>query len=280
MGRQTVRQQTRANVRHRSGTSNPRQTRAGRSNSPLSQPHPRRSRPPGLTSLLKQSHHPGFLLVFGLWAILLVAATLAARSLLDPTVVSPATVSSAPAVPSTAEAPPESGISPSPPAEPIPGRSTNGAIDFEQTGLPGAALDDRDFYQPSQAPSLLIVLLGATALSMAISGVLVSHALRPHRPIPRLESKSGRPPVVKSAALKQLAAATSPEVQPAPIAQPALVQTMAQTTVQTTSNPKTAEATTPAIVTVLPSDQSSPLDWDEPSLADSLDLRQQQSLPS
>jgi len=296
MDRQTVRQRTRSSGRHRSGTANPHQTRSGHSAAPSqarshsqARSQSRHSHVPKSASPQKRSPYPLILFVFGLWTVSLAMAALAARSLLDPTVsspdlVSPSAVSSAPAAAPARPAvkAPEAvlpSISPSSVSEPSrndpPSPLADGAIAFDQTALPGAALDDRDFYQPSGTNLLPILALGTLTVSVAISWVLVLRILRPRRSPPMLQRSSGKPSTAKSAALKQLPAALSQPVIDPP---KAAVQENSEAPPKATKD--AVETAMPAIVTVLSSEQGLPLDWEEPSLADSLDLRHRQSFSS
>lgn len=283
MNRQTARQRTAADGRHRSGTRKRSQSRSHQPANPsqaVASPdsQSRQADPLKSAASRKRSPHSGLLLVLGLWTISLVSAALAARSLLDPTVVGtsnfsgsnrsnlPSIQSSNPAAPASApiapSAPDASGSEDS--SAPV-----NESIAPNPTNLPGAALDDHGFYQPSGINPLPFLAMGVTTLSMAMSWVLVSRSLRSHRPTPRLEGRSGKPMALKTTAVKQPPAATAPAMPPAIVTQPFAQNPHSQTS-----------AAAPAIVTVLPGNQSHPLDWDEPSLADSLDLRQRRSLPS
>lgn len=263
MDRQTVRQQTGVEVRHRSGTSRRLQPLAGcykqaAVKSP-SQAQFARSSP----RQRKRAHSPWLLFVFGLWVVSLASAVLATRSLLDPNVAS----SSFAGI--TAIEGPEAAVSPSEPvaASPV----------TEESNLPGAALDESYFYQPPETGHLPIVALGSIALSCAMGCILVSRALHPRRSPPRLLHRSAKPGDAQHTAAKshrqgRATSAAEPPATPVPQMPPMLPA-------QIVHPPRDeGKPATPAIVAVLPADQAVPLDWKETSLADSLDLRQRQSL--
>jgi hypothetical protein len=93
----------------------------------------------------------------------------------------------------------------------------------------------------SSDPALPLVSFGAIAASCALGCLLLSRTARP-APYP-VQYK-----------------------EPTPTALPQPVE------------PESSDTAQPSAVTVLPKQQNHPLDWDEPSLADSLDLRQRRPL--
>jgi hypothetical protein len=111
--------------------------------------------------------------------------------------------------------------------------------------------------QAGERQTLPLLSLGAIAFSCAIGCLLLSRRLHPRQPTRRLEFSASS----RAGATRRLADSTSPK------ANSSLQQPSSQT-----------HATNSVPVTVLPPDQSHPLDWDEPSLADSLDIRQKRPL--
>lgn len=290
MDRQTVRRQTGAEVSHRPGISGRLQPSASRSSrrtakSPsqassaqTSSSHTAPSHTAPSMRQRKRAHPPWLLFVFGLWVVSLASAVLATRSLLDPTASSNPVASSPAAQPTIAE---------TVPLLPAPLAADPASEQTAPSALPGAALDDRYFYQSPETGHLPLVALGSIAVSCAMGCILVSRALYPRRSPPRLQYRSGKPASGQSTAAKLQAQTNQQSQEP-----PATKRFPAATAPQSSPSPAQSiqparivhqpadesKAATPASVTVLPADQTVPLDWEEPSLADSLDLRQRHSL--
>lgn len=110
-----------------------------------------------------------------------------------------------------------------------------------------------------EGQTLPIVSLGAIALSCAAGCLLFSQRLSPRQPTKRLEFSSAS----RKTPTRQFTSSV-----------------MSETKLKPQQHPDSGiQAIVPsAAVTVLPSNQSHPLDWDEPSLADSLDIRQRRPL--
>lgn len=123
---------------------------------------------------------------------------------------------------------------------------------------------------PSQPPiaeqkeeALPLLSLGAIALTCTLGCLILSQTFRStgYQSIQRKTSK------IKSASLPPLA---QPDRQKS-------LETTDNTSSGTTSRSQPTSSSA-ASVTVVPKQQNHPLDWDEPSLADSLDLRQRRPL--
>lgn len=286
MDRQPVRQRTESGVLQRSGQPQQRQsarsaTAATAAKAPANPAFTRLSRQQSDPELIQTAARPetrpktrpeirpelrrrqrfrfSFLLfVLGLWSVSLITTVWATRSLLDPTLSS----TDFP-VAADLENPLANAEAPSPEANPAPPAPI---------APPEAVLDNSYFYPPAEAEHLPIAALGMIAFSCAMSCILVSRALHPRRSPPRLQGRSAKRTAKPT--LKQLPAAVESPPQPAIAKQPVPAVEIIEMT-----GGETAPAAAPAAVTVLPANQSLPLDWDEPSLADSLDLRRRQSLP-
>lgn len=283
MGRQSIRQQAESNVHRRSAAPQRSQTRMGNApetgtrpanqaahtaSSPQKRPQSRSQKSPqnpAHRSPQARSPRPWLLLVFLLWGISLAMAMMATRALLDPTLASSSGIPFG--IPSETPSETSSGI---------PSEANSVPAETAPEALPPVALDESYFYQPTADNHLPIVALSSTAISCAMSCILVARMLQPRRSPPQLRSRSKKRTAPKSPPVQppQLPAAKAPASQSAatkpPLALPAAV---GRTT------PQKSEAAQPAIVTVMPANQSVPLDWEEPSLADSLDLRQRRVLP-
>jgi hypothetical protein len=107
--------------------------------------------------------------------------------------------------------------------------------------------------------SLPILSLVAIALSCAVGCMIILQALKPRRPPERSHSSAFSKP---AASRRSKALGTRAVSKFQQTIQPQLV----------------ASADSAIIPSVVPSDISQPLDWDEPSLADNLDLRQRRPL--
>jgi hypothetical protein len=101
-----------------------------------------------------------------------------------------------------------------------------------------------DLIQQESNPAVPLLSFGAIALSCALGCLLLSKTARP----------TSYPVRYK-------------EPEPTALPQPSIAEF---------NNPDDSEPSKP--VTVVPKQQNHPLDWDEPSLADSLDLRQRRPL--
>lgn len=124
-----------------------------------------------------------------------------------------------------------------------------------------ASVQDRSNLTPGKAKeSLPLFALGTVALSCAIGCLLLSYRFSSRSPKeqPRLPSRPPRLPR-PSAEAQRPRAASAVEITPS----------------QARSTPADASAVT---VAVLSSQESHPLDWNEPSLADRLDIRPQRPL--
>jgi hypothetical protein len=128
---------------------------------------------------------------------------------------------------------------------------------------------------------------GALLLSCATGCLLLSQWLKPNtsRRVSRRSRSTRRAHQVPTQSPCQLQVPSSPavlnlpeakpQVQPLPLAaQSSFVLSNSQPRQQETSPTPATEVS----ITIVPVDQSHPLDWDEPSLADSLDLRQRRPL--
>ena len=123
--------------------------------------------------------------------------------------------------------------------------------------LPGVSLGEVQSSSKSQGNDLPFVALGAIAFTCATGCLMIARTLQPRRATKNLHSPIS----------SQTQSSAEPTIAPFPVppAQP-----------EANDSPNAV----PATVTVLPMEQGHPLDWDEPSLADSLDLRQQHSASS
>ena len=135
-------------------------------------------------------------------------------------------------------------------SQPIEGSQTAAAA--KPSEPPGVPLGGIQSPPQKQGEDLPFIALGTIALTCATGCLVVTRALQPRRPIKQLHSRASVQP---HPALEK-ALSPSPSLPPA--------------TAEVVDSP---DATVSA--TVLSAEQSHPLDWDEPSLADSLDLRQQ-----
>lgn len=110
-----------------------------------------------------------------------------------------------------------------------------------------------------ESQSLPFVTWAVVALGCAIGCTLISRGLKPYQPIKRMEfASSARHPARRSSN------SSGPKSDS---------KSSAESAASSADQPAV-----PVAATVLPHDQSYPLDWDEPSLADSLDLRQRRPL--
>lgn len=119
--------------------------------------------------------------------------------------------------------------------------------------LPGVSLSEVQSSK-HQGDDLPFVALGAIAFTCATGCLMITRTLQPRRSTKNLHSH------LSSQSQNNLEQSAPPSQVPS--AQP-----------EATDSSDVASAN----VTVVPVEQGHPLDWDEPSLADSLDLRQQHS---
>jgi hypothetical protein len=136
---------------------------------------------------------------------------------------------------------------------------------------PEDARDDRSrlsrleaYSQSEPQEKLPLFALGAVALSCAIGCLWLSYRLaaRPPKVQTRLPARTPRLPRA-STATQQSARSSTNQSSKAPLPE---------------MRSNDADASTPAVTVILSSQESHPLDWDEPSLADNLDIRQQRPL--
>jgi hypothetical protein len=134
-------------------------------------------------------------------------------------------------------------------SQPVEGSQAAAAKPSEPPGIPLGGIQSPPQKQGEDLP---FIALGTIAITCATGCLVVTRALQPRRPIKQLHSRASAQP---HPALEKA-------ISPASSLPPA--------TAKVVDSP---DATVSA--TVLSAEQSHPLDWDEPSLADSLDLRQQ-----
>lgn len=139
--------------------------------------------------------------------------------------------------------------------------------------------------QTNQRPEAVSPLsaIGPILFSCAAGCFLLSQWLKPQPPIKAVKrSKPGKIPSQRPH-LKQSVSCSTDTIAPKPdlLLLPAATQHLPvanYSSYQTAEPQSTENSTSEAVVSVVPADQSHPLDWDEPSLADSLDLRQRRPL--
>lgn len=255
--------------------------------------------------LMHLLYHHSPLLVVGLWAILIGSAVAAWTSITDPDASVPLLPPTS--TPPLADAPPpaRSPANPSPPeaavsapAAPSPSwhsHEDTAASQLTPTAIP-APQAASPALRPSQQPTAPespspVLALWMLALSCATGCLLLFQWTKPRR---------ARTPILVSDKGTQLTASRSqPMNQPSPQLRPlpeASVSTSMPAEAQPTSSTSPAsisftiqppprqlspDSATPAqevAVTIVPPEHSHPLDWNEPSLADSLDLRQRRPL--
>jgi hypothetical protein len=253
---------------------------------------------------LLQRH--SFLLLMIALAILIGAATAAVRTILDPNASIPYSVAHANGQPASAPsvslptATPQVSLSPSLLPE-LPSQSTAPA--------PTAQRNVNRHPQSSPSP---ISAGGILLLSCATGCFLLSQWVKPRastRSHPRatgLVKSETAPPSTASPPLPSTEANSASEFTQLPISQPSFLVSKLQppstAAAVTSSKPSVdpvnlvnpvnpvnsvdsataaelpVEVPVETSVTVVPADRDHPLDWDEPSLADSLDLRQRRPL--
>ncbi|NJR65095.1 MAG: hypothetical protein HC772_06880 [Leptolyngbyaceae cyanobacterium CRU_2_3] len=106
----------------------------------------------------------------------------------------------------------------------------------------------------TEQQSLPLASLAAIALSCAIGSVILLQGLKPRRPTRQIRAPLPKSRVSKSNSYSAASSKSSFKFQ------------------------QTVSSTSEAILSVVPPDTSHPLDWDDPSLADSLDIRRQKPL--
>ncbi|HEY9641743.1 MAG TPA: hypothetical protein V6C57_14745 [Coleofasciculaceae cyanobacterium] len=120
----------------------------------------------------------------------------------------------------------------------------------------------------TEPASLPIQSLVAIGLSCAIGCLIILQWLKPSRPAKRMQPPALSNPSSARASARQRTASSRTS------------SATAQRTVSPPSaSPQAASSTSPNhSISVVPADLSHPLDWDDPSLADSLDIRQKKPL--
>lgn len=227
-------------------------------------------------------HRHTVLLLLLAWAGAIGATTAAIRSIVDPDASVPTSLLPT-RLPETSRQTPIA--LPSPPS-PVP-------------VIPAPPITTQKQPDPSSplAP-VSVMILSCAAGCFLLSRCLTRSVAKPVRPMRSSQPSPQRkvtqpeplimPPAVSSLPIPSLPVSPSPAIPAIPIlpAPPAQTQ-LAELTVEpvVTVEPVAlgpaeppADAVPEVTVTVMPSDHSHPLDWDEPSLADSLDLRQRRPL--
>lgn len=250
-----------------------------------------------------------FLLWLAVWAILVGTATAALMSLVDPNAsVRYGAASKPPSVQLVPQ--PQNLHSPIPQSQSqVPSQLSPMPENTEQVQRPSnlskSIVSKTNQLDRSVAPPSPVFAIAAIMLSCAGGCFLFSQWLKPQssrkrarRPIELTQSRS--PQSSKSAPkraesenakeLKQQPAHPFPTSLPpakvtafelsTPLHQPAQSTVNNEHSDEPSSDaqPIQSEPASEAVVTVVSDDQSHPLDWDEPSLADSLDLRQRRPL--
>lgn len=125
-----------------------------------------------------------------------------------------------------------------------------------------------DFDSPrSDKDSLPIFSLGAVAVSCAAGSFLLCRCFRPRKPDRRMQFSSSSRRTKRTAASQpvgELNNSRTPPTAANPYSQKLPTQNQAQMP--------------PVAATIVPTNEAHPLDWDEPSIADNLDLRQKRPL--
>lgn len=183
----------------------------------------------------------GWTLVFGVWAVGIITATVAT---IDMVTIDPQT----PTPPSIAS-PTTSTVSPSP-ADAVP--------PFE----PSAPQISHE----SSSESLPLQSIAVLVLACVIGCLVISLRLKPRQPKKRLQfSTSSRK--AKERSISSAAGSTSSGQS----------TTISRSTTLSNAKRTTNEIPAPPVA-IVPATESHPLDWDEPSLADNLDIRQRRPL--
>lgn len=129
-----------------------------------------------------------------------------------------------------------------------------------QESQPNDLSNHRSTLEGEQKESLPLFALGSVAMSCAIGCLLLSYRFRPHAP--REQSRLPRTHRL-----------------PRSSAEPRRSSSAARPAESTVIAPRSDSSDVPtAASVVVPSGEQNPLDWDEPSLADNLDIRQRRPL--
>ena len=220
------------------------------------------------------------LMLGGMWALLVLIASLAFGGLLDPGLKDPPKLSPLEQSRLSERNGSQSEKTIHPDTQP------SGSPETRSTAAshPNETLNPAELNQASNlsGPSIPVWSLGALVLSCAAGCLAINHYLNapPAPPVKTLRQpkhpKAGKPTL---RSLKRLKPYTSPEVNPPnpPIGE-------AQRSPQPAANAHSPEAPSlsakPVATTVVPPTENNPLDWPDGSLAHQLDLRQQKSLSS
>lgn len=193
------------------------------------------------------------------WAMLVLVGSVAAVTLLR---IEPGRIEPAELEPAIVAAPPEQIVSAQSQDE-----GQNNPSQAHQAELPNQpSVSRRD-----QKSGLPLFALGTVAFSCAIGCLLLSYRLTSHQPKP--QSKLPAHP-------QRLPRPPAPTLTQGTREQGTIRQGTSRTVESTVKKVRSnsSDAPTGATVAIVSPDESHPLDWDEPSLADHLDIRQRRPL--
>lgn len=137
-------------------------------------------------------------------------------------------------------------------------------------GQTDPSLPEPHSIQKARGSSLPLFALGTVAFSCAIGCLLLSYRFGSH--VPKAQSRLP----ARSQRIPRPAPPSFPKVSPK-VTAPKVVAKHGEAT-KTESHSSSAEASAGGTIAIVSPDESHPLDWDEPSLADKLDIRQRHPL--
>jgi hypothetical protein len=129
-------------------------------------------------------------------------------------------------------------------------------------------------WNPEPETEVPLWVLGAIAGSCAVGSWLLMHQFnKPEQP--RKVAKNAPPSTPQTAIVRQQPAATVATPTPVKLKQAAIPKVSVPV-----SNQSTSSSITKSIVTIVPAEESHPLDWGDAGLAEMMDIRKQRSLAS